>query len=146
MCWTFCAHRPCDHADRSLQPLHQQQLGGSSHPGPFLCSHPVGICLLPLQAQVSSRIDPPQKSSSGGGSILQYKIVSLSRPGTARLQETFRWPCTEVTFEKLEAPVESLRNRLLEQQIQCHLKGKHFFWSPFDLLGGGSWNNIHSVI
>lgn len=58
----FCAHRPRDHADRSVQPLHKQQLRGSSHPGPFLCSHPVRICLLPLQAQVSSRIDPSEKS------------------------------------------------------------------------------------
>lgn len=51
-----CNLRSCNHSDGPVQPLHKQQLGGSSYPRPFLCPHPVWICLLPLQAQVSSSL------------------------------------------------------------------------------------------
>lgn len=55
--------RPRNHGDGPIKPLHKQQLCGSSHLSSFLCPHPLWICLLPLQAQVSYilNISPSRK-------------------------------------------------------------------------------------
>lgn len=54
--FTVCNLRPRNHGDGPVQPLHKQQLCGGGHPRPLLCPHPVWICLLPLQAQVSATL------------------------------------------------------------------------------------------
>lgn len=54
VCVCVCIPRPRNHSNGPVQPLHKQQLRGSSHLSPFLRPHPLRICLLPLQAQVSS--------------------------------------------------------------------------------------------
>lgn len=121
----LCAHRPRDHADRSIQPLHKQQLCGSSHPGPFLCSHPVRICLLPLQAQVSSRIDPSWRRACR--QHCGNTNTGLCHPSEAQwgCRETLGWghvTCEplqfgKVKFEKLQASLKPLCDRLLEHRI-----------------------------
>lgn len=63
--------RPRNHGNGPIQPLHKQQLRGSSHLGSFLCPHPVWICLLPVQTQVSyiPNTNPPEK----GEQAVEYR-------------------------------------------------------------------------
>lgn len=69
--------RSCNHGNESIKPIHEQQLCGSGHFSSLLCPHPLWVCLLPLQAQVSySLIGNPSEKADQQQSRIQNSCLS----------------------------------------------------------------------